>query len=107
MSLFGTNWAEAPAFGIYEKPAMALTYTGIDSNEMLIIHTWRTERGMLMGCPVLVNPEAELAKRTLPSIPAVEMVEAAVVVELVTARESDRGTANPGMETLIESNEPQ
>lgn len=60
---------------------------------------WRTESGMLIGCPAPPRLPAVVVSRTLPITPAVDTVVLPAVPELVTARESESGTVSPGIDT--------
>lgn len=60
---------------------------------------------MLIGCPAPPRLPAAVVKRTFPITPAVETVVLPEVPELVTARESDSGTASPGIETCKKKEE--
>lgn len=52
-----------------------------------------------MGWPAPPRLPGAVVRRTLPITPAEETVVLPEVAELVTARESESGTANPGIET--------
>lgn len=60
---------------------------------------WRTESGILIGWPAPPKLPVAVVSRTFPTTPAVDTVVLPVVPELVTASESESGTASPGIET--------